>query len=609
MSKNQQPEKVLRQCPKCGRDCNLNDYQRKSKQCKHCNREDKYAKAREKKALQDIEDAKPQEQKDEEERIKVKRAKERNNASQKRYITEKKELSVKKELAERELCKRHLLPFTKRFVPHYDAGWVHIDICERLERFLQAVVDKESPRLMIFTPPRLGKSEIASVNFPAWTLGKYPDFKIIATSYAAALATDFSRQVRDRIKEDERFHALFSETKVSPSQQNVERWGTTKRGTYIAAGVDGPIGGRGGYLMIIDDPIKNRQDADSEIVQDAAWKWYTSTFMTRTEPGGGILIIQTRWSDMDISQKLIDMMEDDPEAERWEVVSYPALAEHDEYIETATHEILRAPSFEQLKSPSIRLLRKQGEALHPARYDKDALEQRCVMMGPRDWSALYQQNPIPESGDFFLKDWFHMETPPSFIGFKHLVSVDLAIGQKEYNHKTAIMLAAIGFDGRLHIRHMIIGRMTAHEIVDAVLNLAQKYDAFSIGIENGALKLALEDQFLLRMKQMKYFPSFDNDLSPVLDKEVRARPFQGLMQAGMVCWPKAPPPWFTLALRQLLRFPSGSEDDIVDALAWMARMYHHVSAPRAPRYKNKGRDSWKSKLKAHQRDRRSAMSA
>ena len=192
-----------------------------------------------------------------------------------------------RELAQRKLAKDHLLPFIQRFNDKYEAGWVHRAICKRLERFSREVAAKKSPRLMIFMPPRAGKSEIASKTFPAWHLGHHPDHEIIASSYAVSLPMGFSRKIKDIVATPS-YRRVFSETKLNPNAQAAEAWLTTEGGGYVAAGVGSGITGKGAHIGVIDDPVKDAEEADSETQREKVWDWYSSTFYTRLAGGFGI---------------------------------------------------------------------------------------------------------------------------------------------------------------------------------------------------------------------------------------------------------------------------------------------------------------------------------
>lgn len=178
-----------------------------------------------------------------------------------------------REMAARTLARRRLLPFIKRFRPKYDAGWVHEDICRRLERFVEQVELGQSPRLLLMMPVRTGKSEIASRHFAPWVLGKHPDWEIIAASGAQSLAMSFSRYIRDLVR-DPSYQAVFSGMRLDPSSQSVENWNTTSGGGYLAAGTGSMITGRGAHCLIIDDPVKDAEAADSQVIRDATWEWY-----------------------------------------------------------------------------------------------------------------------------------------------------------------------------------------------------------------------------------------------------------------------------------------------------------------------------------------------
>ena len=194
-------------------------------------------------------------------------------------------------LAQRILARRRLIQFTKLTHPRYSAGWVHDDICRRLERFSAQVEAGQSPRLMLLMPPRHGKSELASIRFPAWHLGQYPHHEIINVGYNSDLPMVFSRKVRE-IFRDPTYTAIFPASVLSPDSQSVEKWNTTAGGGFTAAGVGGGITGKGAHVLIVDDPIKDQAEADSVLVRDKLWDWYQSTAYTRLAPGGGVLVIQ-----------------------------------------------------------------------------------------------------------------------------------------------------------------------------------------------------------------------------------------------------------------------------------------------------------------------------
>ena len=193
-----------------------------------------------------------------------------------------------RELAMRALCRRRLLPFVQRFRPKYLAGWVHEDICRRLERFVKAVEAGESPRLLLLLPPRSGKSELGSRNFPPWVLGQHPDWEIIAASHTQSLTLSFSRYVRDLVR-DPAYKAIYPDLILDPASQSIENWNTLQGGGYMAAGVGTGISGRGCHILVVDDVVKDAEAADSVTIRENTWEWYISTAYTRLAPGGGVL--------------------------------------------------------------------------------------------------------------------------------------------------------------------------------------------------------------------------------------------------------------------------------------------------------------------------------
>lgn len=189
-------------------------------------------------------------------------------------------------------ARRSLLSFTEFTNPLYKRANHHALIAEKLE----AVERGEIDRLMIFMPPRHGKSELASKRFPAWCLGRQPRRQIIAASYNSDLANDFGRNVRNIVAEPE-FGQVFPKVSLAPDSQAANRMNTNFGGAYVAAGVGTAVTGRGADIALIDDPFKDREEADSERRRDIVWDWYRSTLFTRLMPLGSIVLIQCMTGD------------------------------------------------------------------------------------------------------------------------------------------------------------------------------------------------------------------------------------------------------------------------------------------------------------------------
>ena len=404
---------------------------------------------------------------------------------------------------------------------------------------------------MLFMPPRHGKSTLASVAFPAWHLGRNPQHEFISCSYSGSLAMGFSRKVRGLLRE-EGFKSAFK-TRLDPQSQSAEAWLTTSGGGYVAAGGGGGTTGKGAHILVIDDPVKNRDDAESSNARESAWDWYTSTAYTRLAPGGGVLVILTRWHDDDLAGRLLKAAADN--GEQWEVVNYPARAEVDEEF------------------------RKQGEALHRERYDEEALNRIEKAVGPRDWSALYQQNPVADDGDYFTRDMINYYDRDEIDEdrMRYYCAWDLAIGKNDRNDYTVGMVVGVDEHDQIFVMDMVRGRFDGFELVEQILDMYEVWKPSIIGIEKGHIEMALGPFLEKRVRERGLYEAYFKDLKTGRrDKEARARAIQGRMQQGMVFLPRDEE--FTGPLvAELLRFPNGVHDDQVDALAWIGLMMTEFS--------------------------------
>lgn len=416
-------------------------------------------------------------------------------------------------------ARRSLLAFTEYTNSLYAPAPHHKRICEKLE----AVERGEIDRLMIFMPPRHGKSELASKRFPAWVLGRNPTRQIIAASYNSDLASDFGRNVRNIVGEPE-FREVFADVALSPDSHAANRMNTNHGGAYVAAGVGTAVTGRGAHIALIDDPFKDREEADSERRRDLVWDWYRSTLFTRLMPGGAIVLIQTRWHEDDLAGRLLASESD------WDVLELPALD-------------------------------SDGHALWPEWYDEAALARIKATIGPREWSALYQQRPQPDEGTFFQRAWFkEWEKLPQL---RYYGTSDYAVtdGGGDY---TVHRVWGIDASGAIYRVDGWRGQATSDVWIEKKLDLIAKHKPLCWFGEGGVIQKAIEPALRRRMREREVFCRLEW-LPSVHDKPTRARSFQAMAAGERVYFEKG------ADLSEFLSFPAGKHDDEVDTASLIGR--------------------------------------
>jgi predicted phage terminase large subunit-like protein len=498
-------------------------------------------------------------------------------------------LTAERILAERILARRRLLSFIQYFNPNYDVGWCHELLARKLEKFVDDCANKRSPRLMVTFPPRHGKSEQTSRKLPAFIFGHYPWMEIILASYGISLAEGFSKHVIQILK-DERYQQLFPKTALHPDDQAMSGWRTTAGGGLKPAGVGVGVTGMGAHCLIIDDPFKDRQDADSDTIREKTWDWFTDVAMTRLAPGGGILIINTRWHDDDLSGRLL-AMEADPESseyvDKWDLVNFAAIAEDDEYLTLDDHLVNEYQE-------GAKMMRKAGDALHAARYPLDLLLRIKAMMHPRSWNALYQQKPVPDDGEYFCRDQM-IEYDPAHgkADGQAYIACDFAISEKASADWTVLAVGLHMPNDTVHVDDIIRFRSgDAFRIVDTLLTVFQRYKANNpvLGVEDGQIWKSISALFFAEARRRGIYPTVEL-LRPLTDKQARARPLQGRMQMHMVTFQRGAA-WLDKTTEELLRFPTGIHDDIVDALAWMMQLVVTKSAPMPLALRRRSKSQW-----------------
>lgn len=464
-----------------------------------------------------------------------------------------------RELLARRKARESLVDFTTYTKPEFQVGEHHRIIAEALEEVERGEVD----RLMIFAPPRHTKSELASRRFPAWYLGRHPDRQLICATYSGDFALDFGRDVRGIVSSEE-YSRVFPDVSLSQDSKAADRWHTNKGGISVYVGVGGPITGRGAHVALIDDPFKNREEADSEVRRETVWKWYTSTLRTRLMPGGAIVLILTRWHEDDLAGRLLAKNNGE-----WKVVELPAIAN-----EGTEHE----------------------KALWPAWYPLDELKRIKADVGSRDWSALFQQKPSPDEGTYFQRDWFKTWTrKPDHLHIYGTSDYAVTEGGGDW---TVHRIWGVDHHGDLYRLDGWRGQTSADVWIEKKIGLIAKWKPFAWFGEAGVIQKAIEPMLRRRMRERNTFCRLEW-LPSISDKPTRARGFQARAAMGRV--------WFEegAEIDEFLHFPAGKHDDDVDTASMIGRALdeaHPATVPpkevrtRRDRYASEddNEESWKT---------------
>lgn len=501
-----------------------------------------------------------------------------------------------REAARLELARRSLIHFVKRVsrAPGgYRPDWVHYRLCAALERFSEAVARKESPRLIISMPPRHGKTEIVSKCWPVWHMARYPQHEFVSASYGQELADDNSRIARVIARSDqaiEVFPALEDKgdkRKGDPLKvDKVNHWSVGTGSSYKAVGVGGPLTGRGAHVLAIDDPVKGRTEADSEATQKSTWSWYNSTAYTRLAPGGGVIVMATRWSDQDLIGKLIVAQEHD--GDQWEIISLPAIAETDEIVDDRDMQAARLYEREtgqRLPHDAQGRLcwRLEGKALHPMRFPLDRLERMQAAIraqeGEREWAALYECRPVPAGGDRIKREWFRERyhcTPEEIAQQADEVWVTIDGAKKGHSKSDFHSLQAWAWNrskSKRYVLDRVAGRMGYPEFERAADGMIAKWKHWlaskgGVLVEdtaNGTTYLQVRGPTYLGVPLIAFSPTRD---TPGQDKSKGARAvyLERAAEAGAIVLP-APEvaPWGEDLLTWWCAFPLGAHDDDVDS--------------------------------------------
>lgn len=419
-------------------------------------------------------------------------------------------------------------------------------------RVFQGVFDGTIPRAMFFMPPGSAKSSYGSVVAPAWQMGRVPGYKIILASYGSDLAQRHGRRARQIVK-SAKFKVLF-DCELSKDTTAVDLWSLSNQSEYLAGGILSGITGNRANLLIIDDPVKGREAADSETVQEKVWAAYQDDLRTRLVPGGSEIIIQTRWSENDLSGKLLPEGYDGEtgiitctDGRPWYVVCLPAQCERND-------------------DP---LGRKPGEYLWPEWFTEDHFN--GFKSQSRTWSALFQQRPDPPEGTYFQKDWFKRYRPGDVpVHINHYITSDHAPGGQEHNDYNCFRVWGVDNNNEIWLRAGFRVQETMDKFTAQAIPLIRQFKPHCWFPEDDNNWKAVAGFVQRELIKERAFCRIEPVSPHGHDKPTKARSFQSMASCGMVHISEGPEG--DAIISQYIKFPAGANDDEVDAASIIGRV-------------------------------------
>ena len=439
-----------------------------------------------------------------------------------------------KRLETRDIAQDKFMAYAKHVYDGFIEGTHHRIIAEKLERIARG----DLKRLIVNMPPRHSKSEFASYLMPSWFLGRNPKLKIIQATMNTELAVRFGRKVRDLIA-DPIYKEIFPNTDLKPDSQAAGRWETSAGGEYFAAGVGAAMTGRGADLLIIDDP-HSEQDALSPSAYDNAWEWYTSGPRQRLQPGGTIIIVQTRWSKKDITGRLLQAQQKDLMADQWEVVEFPAIM------------------------PS-------GEPLWPEFWKKDELLKVKASLSVGKWNAQWQQNPTSEATAMVKRDWWKVWEEDDIPDLDYVIqSYDTAYSKKETADYSAVTTWGVFQPYRNGDQHLILmdakkGRWNFPELKSIAQEEYDYWEPELMLIEAKASGTPLADEMRLLNLPVATFSPGRKRGGGGMDKTTRMHIVSPIFESGKVWYPEGEK-FAEEVIEEVASFPNGDHDDFCDSM-------------------------------------------
>ena len=419
------------------------------------------------------------------------------------------------------------LDFVRLVWPGFIAGRHHRIVAEKLE----AVARGEIKRLIINMPPRHTKSEFASYLFPAWFIGKMAGKKIMQATHTADLSIRFGRKVKN-LMETEDYKKVFPETRLRADSKAAYRWETDEGGEYYAAGVGGSIAGRGADLFIVDDP-HSEQDALSPTALENAWEWYMSGPRQRLQPGGAIIIVMTRWGELDLTARLLKQQARDPKSDQWDVVEFPAILDND-------------------------------EPLWPEYWKLEELEKIKASISLSKWQAQYMQKPTSDAASIIKREWWRTWEGEDVPRLQYVMqSYDTAFLKSRTADFSAIQTWGVFYPSEDSGPNLILldakkGRWEFPDLKRVAYSEYEYWEPETILIEAKAAGMPLTQELRASgIPVVNYTPSRGND------KFSRMNAVAPLFESGLVWYPDTT--WAEEVIEEMASFPFGEHDDHCDA--------------------------------------------